>query len=176
MAKIMVKCLYCRQMFDRNDSTIPFVKPKANRYAHQKCFEERDKLVSKEQQEKDKFYQYCKELFGSKFDFVKINKMAEGYIKKYGYSYSGMLKTLVYFYEVKKESVEKANGNIGIIPYTYQQAYDYYFGIWQAQQLNIDKKIEDYVPEVIEVTIPPPKPNPKRRKLFKFLDEMEEDD
>ena len=72
MAKIMVKCLYCGQMFDRNDSTIPFVKPKANRYAHQKCFEERDKLVSKEQQEKDKFYQYCKELFGSKFDFVKI--------------------------------------------------------------------------------------------------------
>lgn len=30
-----VKCLYCNQYFDAD--TIPFIKPRANRYAHREC-------------------------------------------------------------------------------------------------------------------------------------------
>lgn len=174
MAKAIVKCLYCGQNFDRNDPNIPFVKVNSNRYAHQTCANQRNQLQTKEDKDKEAFFQYCSKIFGKQFDFVRTKRMADSYIKKYNYSWSGMLKCLIYFFEVKKNPIEKANGGIGIIPYIYQEAHDYYYDIWQAQQLNINKKIENYIPEVIEIKIPPPEPQPKKRKLFTFLDREEE--
>ena len=50
MAKHMVKCLYCGQMFDAN--TEPFVKPNARRYAHVACA--RTEEETQTQEEKDK--------------------------------------------------------------------------------------------------------------------------
>ena len=173
MAKLLAKCLYCGQTFDRNDKSVEWVKPKGNRYAHKKCHDEKDKFMSKEDKDKEMFYAYGKKVFGDKFDFVKTKRLAESYVKKYDYSWSGMTKALVYFYEVKKNKLTD-DASVAIIPYIYQDAYNYYYDIWQSQQLNIDKKIEDYVPEVVEVHIAPPRPKKKKRKLFSFLDK--EDD
>ena len=173
MAKALVKCLYCGQTFDRNDPKIPFVKVK-NRYAHKCCADNHSEIEQREEKDQKAFYDYCKKIFGSKFDFVRTKKLAEGYIKKNNYSWSGMLKTMIYFYEVKKNDPSKANGACGIIPYAYQQAHDYYFSIWAAQQINSNKKIEEYIPEVIEIRIPPPEPKPRKRRLFSFLDDSEE--
>ena len=47
-----------------------------------------------------------------------------------------MLKALIYFYEVKGNSVEKANGGIGIIPWIYKDAYNYYYDLWMIKQRN----------------------------------------
>lgn len=171
MAKHIVKCLYCGQNFDMN--MITGVKVTSNRYAHKACADQKNQLQTKEQKDKDAFYQYCSKIFGKQFDFVRTKRMAENYVKKYNYTYTGMLKSLIYFFEIKKNPIEKANGGIGIIPYIYQEAHDYYFDIWQAQQLNVNKKIENYIPEVIEIKIPPPEPKPKRRRLFSFLDREE---
>ncbi len=162
-----VICLYCGQRFDRDKE--PSIKIK-NRQAHLLCAQNRSEEEKKVESEQNKFFDYCKQVFGKDFDFVRTKRLAEGYIKKYNYTWSGMLKTLIYFFEVKKNPVSKAKGSIGIIPYTYQEALNHYYAIWQAQQLNIDKKIEDYVPEVIEITIPPPQPKPRKRRLFSFLD------
>lgn len=52
------------------------------------------------------------------------------YIREYQYTYSGMLKALVYFYEVKGNNKNKANGGIGIIPFIYKDAYNYYYNLW----------------------------------------------
>ena len=173
MAKHVVKCLYCGESFDMN--LIEGIKVTSNRYAHKTCAEKRTKEQSKEEKDMADFYAYCKEKFGQQFDFVKTKKLAEGYIKKYNYTWTGMLKTLIYFFEVKNNSTSKAGGSIGIIPYEYQHAHDYYFSIWKAQQLNVNKKIENYIPEVIEIKIPPPVPQPKKRKRFTFLDREEEE-
>ena len=83
-------------------------------------------------------------------------------------------KALVYFFEIKGNSIEKANGGIGIVPYVYQQAYNYYLALWQAQQKNQDKIIVDYIPKVKEVTIPKPQRKIKKQNLFTFLDEEKE--
>jgi hypothetical protein len=40
--------------------------------------------------------------------------------------YRGQLLTLKYFYEIKKNSVKKSNGSIGIIPFIYEDARCYY--------------------------------------------------
>ena len=84
-----------------------------------------------------------------------------------------MLKALVYFYEVKGNDVEKANGGIGIIPYCYKQAFDYYYNIFLSNQQNEQKDINMYIPKTIEIHIPVPQKRIKKKKIFTFLDEEE---
>ena len=92
----------------------------------------------------------------------KVRKQINQYITEYNYTYSGMRKALVYFYEVKHNDPAKANGGIGIIPYCYNQARDYYYSLWLAQQQNVDKVIDEYKPEVVEVRIQPPQLRPPK--------------
>lgn len=96
------------------------------------------------------------------------------YIREYQYTYSGMLKALVYFYEVKGNNKNKANGGIGIIPFIYKDAYNYYYNLWMIQQSNKDKNVIDYVPKLKEIKIPIPKKEPRKRSVFAFLDEQED--
>lgn len=96
------------------------------------------------------------------------------YIREYQYTYSGMLKALVYFYEVKGNNKNKANGGIGIIPFIYKDAYNYYYNIWMIQQSNKDKNVIDYVPKLKEIKIPIPKKEPRKKSVFTFLDEQED--
>jgi hypothetical protein len=50
-------------------------------------------------------------------------------MSKYNYTYSGIHRSLEYFYEVKGNSLDKANGGIGIVPFVYQDAYNYYYSL-----------------------------------------------
>lgn len=108
-----------------------------------------------------------------KVDYIdaRVRKQIKQYREEYNYTYSGIHKALVYFYEVKGNPTEKANGGIGIVPYVYQNAYNYYLAIWQAQQRNQDKVLHDYTPKVKEIVIPRPQRKVKKRELFTFLDE-----
>ncbi len=106
------------------------------------------------------------------YEFVPplIRKQINSFIKEYNYTYSGMLKALVYFHEVKGNPIQERSG-IGILPYIYKDAYNYYYALWEAQQKNEGKKISDYVPVVREVRIPVPERKIEKRNLFSFLDE-----
>ena len=171
MAKHIVKCSICGEQFDAN--VIPFIKTSAKRYAHQSCAEDAENKKSQEQKDKEALETYIKILF--KIDFIepRIYKQINQFIKEYNYTYSGIHKALVYFYEVKGNSTEKANGGIGIVPFCYRDAYVYYYDLWLAQQKNVDKNIEEYKPEVQEIVISSPKRIMKKRKLFTFLFEEE---
>lgn len=52
-------------------------------------------------------------------------KLMDKYRKK-GYTWLGLMRSMEYFYIVKRNSIDKANGNIGIIPHVYDQAQFYY--------------------------------------------------
>ena len=164
-----VKCTKCGQIFDRD--AIPYIETGSRRYAHKVC-----PLPTnpKEEEDKEKLEAYIMKLF--KIDYIdpRIRKQINQYINEYHYSYSGILKSLTYFYEIKGNSLDKANGGIGIVPYVYKNAYNYYFAIWEAQQKNEGKVIEEYKPKVKEVVIPIPKRKVRKRRLFAFLDQ--EDD
>lgn len=167
----IVTCVYCKKKFDRDK--LPFVQVSAKRYAHKECSDQEAARLLKEEADKIALETYIIELL--KLDYVtpRIRKQLNTYMEQYGYTYSGMRKALVYFYEVKGNSVEKANGGVGIIPYVYQDAYNYYYALWEAQQLNKDKPIETYIPQEEIIRIPSPQRRIKKRKLFSFLDEEE---
>lgn len=107
-----------------------------------------------------------------------MNRQIQKYAAENQFTYTGMLKSLRYFYEIKHGDKAKANGGIGIIPYIYSEAAEYYYHIWLAQQENIERINEIYTMNsieipVVEIHIPSPnrKPMKRNRRLFTFLEE-----
>ena len=106
-----------------------------------------------------------------------VNRQIQQFVKK-GYTYTGILKSLKFFYEVEHGSKEKSGGRIGIVPYVYERAKEYYYNIWLAQQQNLERINEMYTMNtmeipVVEIHIPSPsrKPMKRNRRLFTFLEE-----
>ena len=140
----MVKCLFCGKMFDAQEDGRDKIwyKPRANRYAHIECGKQHE--ANKTQDEKD-----------------------------YNFTFNGMYYTLIYFYEVKKNSKEKfINGSIGIIPFCYKDAENYYYNIYIASKRAGTGDYDSTRSRSID--IPPPAARIKPPKLFNL--DMEDDD
>lgn len=168
----LVKCKYCGKVFDAN--IIPFEKPASNRYAHKTCYTQFLEKQKQEEADRNALYEYIDKLFQGKYNIAGVNSYIKKYREEYNFTYSGIHKALVYFYEVKGGSLEKSNGNIGIVPYVYKDAFNYYYSIWEANQKNENKVIADYLPEEKIIKIPVPQRNLRQRELFTFLDEEED--
>lgn len=166
-----VKCAVCGETFDRDK--IQAVKYNGRRYAHQTCFPQGELVplpIKEIDADLEKLFAYTKQLLGEEYNHARVKKQIKDFKEEYGYSYSGMLKSLVYFYEVKGNSKDKANGGIGIVPFIYRDAYNYYLNLFLAQTANENKDIEAYTSKVREIIIKPPQAYiPK--KLFNLDDE-----
>ena len=170
MAKKIVKCPYCEKQFDANAE--PFIKV-GRRYAHIDCAKKFEENKTKEEKDKEALEKYILNLLKEEKINARVKKQIKTYIEENNYTYSGILKAIIYFYEVKGNPIDKANGGIGIVPYIYNDAYNYYYELWLANQRNEHKLIEQYVPQIEEIKIPIPQRKEKKRKLFTFLDEGE---
>lgn len=166
-----VKCIYCKTIFDRDK--FPFVQISQRRFSHKECAVAAKAQAFQEEQDKLKLENYIEQLLADSYVPARVHKQINQFVNDYNFTYSGIYKALVYFYEVQKHPIEKANGGIGIVPYVYKDAYNYYYSLWLANQKNEDKDIEDYIPKEKVVTIINPERKIKKRKLFSFLDEEE---
>lgn len=163
-----VKCPICGETFDRDIEE--FVQEK-RRYLHKKCFEDREKALSKEEKDLKELEEYILKLFGLSSIPPKIRQQIKIMKEAQNLSYSGILKSLIYFYDVKKNSLEKSNGGIGIVPFVYRDAYKYYFDLHQAQQKNEGKDINSLVGKRKTIIIESPKRQPKIKKMFNLEEE-----
>jgi hypothetical protein len=137
------------------------------KYAHKECAKLEQ---TRERTDAEKLDDYIMQLFNYEFVPPMIRKQINNFIKEYNYTYSGMLKALKYFHEIKGNPIQERSG-IGILPYVYRDAYNYYYSLWLANQKNEHKVIIDYKPVVREVRIPPPQLKPRKRRLFSFFEE-----
>lgn len=173
MATHYVKCLYCGKTFDAkaDEKDIVWIKPRSNRYAHLKCAEEKESLQSAEEKEFEALYKYVSAEQGENFNFVQFKKIVNKWKEDYNYTYSGMLKSLQYFYEVKGNSKEKfRQGSIGIIPFCYVQAYNYYYELYLASQRA---GTGSYTTSQREIEIDAPVARVLPPKLFNMEDDNE---
>ena len=167
--KAMVKCFYCGLSFDRNSES--FTKPRANRYAHAACDQQANANKTQEERDYEQLVEYIKHLFGN--PNPRVWKQLKEFKDVYGYTYSGMYKTLVWWFELKHGDIDKANGGIGIIPYIYEQASQYYYALYLAQIANQDKDVEHLQVHVREFFIEPPQIEKQAPRLFKFKEDEE---
>ena len=162
-----VKCVKCGCEFDRDK--IQAVRIGARRYGHATCYPEITDYVplvqmTEEEKELKNLEEYIKQIYKVDYIDAKIRKQIKDSKTQYGYSYSGMQKTLYWFYEIKNNPIEKAKGSIGIIPYIYKEAYNYFYNIYLAQEVNKEQVL--YTPESKNVVIPPPVAAQPEKKYF----------
>ena len=164
----LTKCPICELSFNRDKCE--FVHHK-NRYYHKVCYD--SMLSAKAQEEKDlaQLEEYIMKMFKETYVNARVRKQIKSFKEQYNFSYTGMLKSLIYFYEIKGNSIEKANGGIGIIPYVYKDAFDYYYSLHLAQERNKDKDVSQYVTEGKSIKIKSPKLQPKQKRLFNMEEE-----
>ena len=167
-----VKCPYCQNMFDRDK--VPFVQLPNKRYAHTSCYNQEQSRLVKEDLDKMALESYIKKLFELDYVNPRILRQIKDFQENYHYSYNGIRQTLIYYFEIKKGDLSKANGGIGIVPYVYEEAKKYYEALYIAKEKNKNKNIETYKPVIEEVHIPSPQRILMLKKKFSFLDEEEE--
>ena len=165
-----VVCNICKKRFDRDK--YPAVLVSSRRYAHASCAGALSEEEMKVEKERKALEDFIVQLFGLDHMEGRITLQIQKYMKDHpDYTYSGIQRTLEYFYVIKKNSIDKANGGIGIVPWVYDEAKRYFYNQWLLSQKNSDKDIDLYIPQVIDIIIKPPVRTPKHRRLFTFLDE-----
>ena len=165
-----VKCPKCEETFDRD--IIQAVRINGRRYGHAKCYPDNNNfvpLVEKKISEEQKIKNYAKSILKEQYVAARVNKQIKDFLAE-GYTASGILKTLIYWYEIKHNDISKAMGGIGIVPYVYKQALDYYYNLYLAEMANVDKDIDEYRPKEIFISIDLPKKE-KELKLWEDEDE-----
>ena len=168
-----VTCTICKKRFDRDK--YPAVLISTRRYAHASCAGALSEEQAQEEKDREALEQYIIQLFKLEHMDGRITLQIKKFMQDYDYTYSGILRTLKYFYEVKQNDLSKSNNGIGIVPWVYQEAYNYYYNQWLLKQKNVDKNIEEYTPNYIDITIKDPIRKQKKKNIFKFLDEEVED-
>ena len=165
--KISVTCFWCHKaIYPNQPDVIPMLQLK-DRYVHKACAEIHPA------DDKEELTLFIIKLFKLTDDYIlpKYMLQLKQYKNDYNYTYSGMLKALKYWYEVKKNPVDLDRG-VGIIPYIYKNAYEYYYALYMSDLQNQQiKDYQEYIPKDIEVEITPPQRKIEKRKLFTFLDE-----
>lgn len=87
-----VICRYCNCRFDRDIE--PFAEVSARRYAHKSCADKVDATIPQEEKDYNNLEKYIKELFKIDRINAKTKKQIKDFREEYGYTYTGILKTL----------------------------------------------------------------------------------
>lgn len=166
----IVKCVKCGQQFDRDKIQAIQI---GRRYAHLNCENAiiQQTEIDKETQDLNNLRDCIQDIFGKDARWSLIMEQIKKYKEEKNYTYTGMMKSLIYFYKVKGNEVNAETGGVGIIPLYYDEARNYYLNIWLINQKNAEKNINDYIPKDITITIPNPQYPKKKKKIFMFLDE-----
>lgn len=162
-----VICIYCKGKFDRDKT--PCVQVSNLRWAHKECAEKFQIQKTQNELDYDTLVEYIEKLFGTEYVTARVAKQIKDFRETYNYTYQGMLGTLIYWYEVKQATLDKANGGIGIIPYIYDQAKEYYQTIDRTNNLNAE--IYNYKLKYKEIEIFAPRAEEKPIKLFDLGEE-----
>lgn len=168
----LVKCAYCGEKFDRDAKDT--VEVSKNRYAHKECHEGRFNSLSEDEKNKLLLNEYILHLFNYTSVPVKVQRQIDNFVNIQGYTYTGMLQSLQYFFTIQGHSTEKANGGIGIIPYVYEDAYTYFYNIWKGRAENDKDTIDRAKRELGKTKVihikSPQRQIKEKKKYFTFLD------
>lgn len=154
----IVKCRCCKQSFDAQPETENSLWMMRSRgwYYHLQCYNDWVKkkndvhTQADEEMWLDAVWQYLKHnlriITGEKdSEYLKIKNQWDSQLKK-GYTPKGIYFTILYFYEIQKGDPSKSRGGIGIVPYIYGEATQYWIDREQKERgivARIEQQIKD---------------------------------
>ena len=150
----LVMCRFCKERFDREKEIedIYWVRPSPRMYYHKSCYDNwRSKSIDlntqlDEQKWESYIYEFLARDLKVKYNYMKCRKQMENFVKKYKYTYKGMLFALKYFYEIKKGDWEKSENGVGILPFIYDEARSYWEKKFEENNTiieGIEKQIQE---------------------------------
>ena len=125
----MPKCRICHQLIDKNNND--WCMPSVNFYYHIKCYN--DWKVSQPPIDDEwipLIYDFLARDLKVSYNYYLCDSQRKKFIRENKFTNKGIYFTLKYFYEVKKNSWDKGHGGIGIVPYAYKEATEY----WTEQE------------------------------------------
>lgn len=118
----------------------------------------KDGMSEEDYAKKKHYYEYLKELLNDEQLTAKQFAVSERYIERYNFTFEGMYQTLVYLNEILEK--ELVGDIVGIIPYYYSEAEQFYKELRQIadnnKKINLNKLYSDK--RVIKIT-------PQKRKV-----------
>ena len=114
----------------------------------------KDGLSDEEYSEKQSFYDYLKMLMGVETLSAKIYIVSEKYLSRFAeWTWKGMKDTLVYLHEVKETDL--TGDIVGIIPYAYDDAQNYYEELQRLEEVNKNVDVNKlYSERIVRIKIP----------------------
>jgi len=126
--------------------------------------------MSEEQRDLLQLRNYIDELWNKEADYPAIGSQLKKFTgPQYHFTYKGIHRALRYYYEITHHRIDNRFKHLGIVPYVYNKAQEYYEKIENAREKN--KKVGEIEKEIKEIHIPIPQTTVKRRKLFTFFEE-----
>lgn len=175
------KCVICSNWIEKRDETVPY----KNRLAHVQCFNSMmkmavksnsekkaakskktkkinpkstvlgDCLTEEESKQKRSLISYIEELFGEKAN-AKTYTQIKNLMRDYPYfTYVGLEQSIRFFYEIKENPI--TNQGLGIVPYVYDQAQEYFKNLGEVQSHNASISNVNELYAHKKVRIAPPK-------------------
>lgn len=175
------KCVICSNWIEKGDETVPY----KNRLAHVQCFNSMmkmavksnsekkaakskktkkinpkstvlgDCLTEEESRQKRSLISYIEELFGEKAN-AKTYTQIKNLMRDYPYfTYVGLEQSIRFFYEIKENPI--TNQGLGIVPYVYDQAQEYFKNLGEVQSHNASISNVNELYAHKKVRIAPPK-------------------
>lgn len=175
------KCVICSNWIEKGDETVPY----KNRLAHVQCFNSMmkmavksnsekkaakskktkkinpksavlgDCLTEEESKQKRSLISYIEELFGEKAN-AKTYTQIKNLMRDYPYfTYVGLEQSIKFFYEIKENPI--TNQGLGIVPYVYDQAQEYFKNLGEVQSHNASISNVNELYAHKKVRIAPPK-------------------
>lgn len=139
-----------------------------DRFAHIDCY---SKSEANGKSDYDKLFDYIMLVYNESFVDPAKQKSIKNMIDSYGFTHSGIHGTLVYLYEVLKKKPNDSN-YLGIVPYYYTKAKEYYSELKRVKEVNSQKNIEDYKPKEMTVKTRERIREPVKKVRFSVLDEV----
>lgn len=169
------KCVICGEFIETDQETVPYKNRLAhtncfnnmmklttnnkNKEAEKKLAERKKKtsvakpkvelkdgLTEEEYAEKQELFKTIRGITNNETILAKDYKLVSDYKEKYSFTYNGMNNAIKYFYIVRG-NVVKDNGVVGIVPYVYDDAQEFYNIRVKSAELNKDiKNVEELYP------------------------------
>lgn len=146
MAKHIVTCRVCKKTFDTNDENEKWVMPSPRYYFHEQCYNDWKHNTDNATDEDwvILIYDFIARDLKGEYNYWSCEQLRKKYIRENKFTNKGIYFTLKYFYEVKKNPWSKANGSLGIVPYVYKDATEYWTDLeWKKR--GFMKAIEEQI-------------------------------
>lgn len=146
-------CRLCHKIIEKKDQNI--IKRSEKYYYHKECFDNFVNMytIKTDNEWKDLIFYLIKNLLKKDYNFFQIEKQINKMLNNNNFTVKGIYYSLYWFYIINNNQYNEKYG-IGIVPYIYDQALQYWVDVDNKQKdiLKQMNKIKDNINNNYNIT------------------------